>query len=94
VKRRDVIAGGGAALIAATSPAYAQSQPLDALVAAAKTEGAITIDGPPNDQARQGLINGFQRAYGIPVSYVSSGSSSSSARRITGSRAGSTVLGT
>jgi iron(III) transport system substrate-binding protein len=92
VKRRDVIAGGGAALIAATSPAYAQSQPLDALVAAAKTEGAITIDGPPNDQARQGLINGFQRAYGIPVSYVSSGSSSSSARIRAERAAGKYVL--
>ena len=91
MKRRAAIAGGSAALIAATSSAYAQS-PLDALVGAAKAEGAITIDGPPNDQARQGLIDGFQRAYGIPVSYVSSGSSSSSARIRAERAAGKYVL--
>jgi len=81
MKRRTVIAGASAAALAlAGRPAGAQTSSLAALISAAKAEGGVIIDGPPNADARQGLISGFQRAYGIPVSYVDSGSSSSSAR--------------
>ncbi|HEV8022628.1 MAG TPA: extracellular solute-binding protein [Candidatus Lustribacter sp.] len=81
MNRRTVLAGAGAALVAgSTRPAGAQSSALDALVTAAKAEGTLTMDGPPGDEVRQGLLNGFQRAYGIPISYIPSGSSSSSAR--------------
>ncbi len=81
MKRRAAIAGASAALVAtAATPAHAQSAALATLVSAAQAEGSVVVDGPPNDIARQGLLSGFQRAYGIPISYVTSGSSSSSAR--------------
>jgi iron(III) transport system substrate-binding protein len=80
MNRRTVIAGASASLIGfAGRPATAQTS-MAALISAAKAEGSVVIDGPPNAEARQGLISGFQREYGIPVSYVASGSSSSSAR--------------
>jgi iron(III) transport system substrate-binding protein len=81
MNRRTVIAGASASLIGfAGRPATAQTSSMAALISAAKAEGGVVIDGPPNAEARQGLISGFQREYGIPVSYVASGSSSSSAR--------------
>ena len=51
-----------------------------ALVAAAKAEGSVVVDGPPNDAVRNALTTGFQDKYGIPVSYISSGSGPSAAR--------------
>jgi iron(III) transport system substrate-binding protein len=51
-----------------------------ALVAAAKAEGSVVVDGPPNDAVRTALTTGFQDKYGIPVSYISSGSGPSAAR--------------
>jgi iron(III) transport system substrate-binding protein len=92
MKRGAAIAGAGAALVAATHGAGAQSPALNALIAAAKIEGGLVLDGPPNDKARQGLLNGFQAAYGIPISYVDSGSSSSSARIRAERAAGKYVL--
>jgi iron(III) transport system substrate-binding protein len=81
MNRRTVIAGASASLIGfAGRPATAQTSSMAALISAAKAEGGVVIDGPPNAEARQGLVSGFQREYGIPVSYVASGSSSSSAR--------------
>lgn len=89
MKRRAAIAGASAALVAAsTRRAAAQA----ALIAAAKGEGSLVLDGPPNDKARQGLLNDFQSAYGIPISYVDSGSSSSSARIRAERAAGKYVL--
>jgi iron(III) transport system substrate-binding protein len=79
--RRTMIAGAGAVLAATASrPAFAQTQSMAALVSAAKTEGGVVVDGPPNDEVRKNLVTGFQRDYGIPVSYIASGSSSSGAR--------------
>src|SRR3984957_16830831 len=51
-----------------------------ALVAAAKAEGSVVVDGPPNDAGRNALTTGFQDKYGIQVSYISSGSGPSAAR--------------
>jgi iron(III) transport system substrate-binding protein len=51
-----------------------------ALVTAAKAEGSVVVDGPPNDAVRTALTEGFQEKYGISVSYISSGSGPSGAR--------------
>ncbi len=83
VSRRAVIAGAGAAFVAAAGgPAFAQSKPasMAALAAAAKAEGSLVLDGPPIDAVREALVGGFQNAYGIPISYIASGSSASGAR--------------
>jgi len=80
---RSAFVGGAlatVALIARTEPVYAQSDALKALVAAAKAEGAVTVDGPPIDATREVITQGFLRDYGIPVSYISSGGALSSAR--------------
>jgi ABC-type Fe3+ transport system substrate-binding protein len=93
VNRETAIAGASAALVAAaTAPAHAQTGVLATLVSAAQAEGSVVLDGPPNDIARQGLVSGFQREYGIPISYVTSGSSSSSARIRAERAAGKYVL--
>jgi iron(III) transport system substrate-binding protein len=79
--RRSVIAGALAVAAAArVVPAAAQNDAMKALIAAAKAEGSVVVDGPPIDGVRQAFVDGFQRAYGIPVSYISSGSSASGAR--------------
>jgi iron(III) transport system substrate-binding protein len=81
LSRRAAIAGAIALAAAArTAPAGAQSDALKALVAAAKAEGSVVVDGPPIDVVRDVITQGFQRDYGIPVSYISSGSSASGAR--------------
>jgi iron(III) transport system substrate-binding protein len=81
VSRRAAIAGAAATLAAAHgAPVFAQSNAMAALAAAAKAEGSVTVDGPPIDTVRAGMVAGFQDAYGIPVSYISSGSTASGAR--------------
>jgi iron(III) transport system substrate-binding protein len=50
------------------------------LIAAAKAEGSVVVDGPPVDACRVAITEGFQRAYGIPVSFVPSGGAASGAR--------------
>jgi iron(III) transport system substrate-binding protein len=80
VSRRTVIAGTIATLAAARTPAFAQAGAMAALITAAKAEGALTLDGPPIDTVRQALVSGFQDTYGIPISYISSGSTASGAR--------------
>jgi iron(III) transport system substrate-binding protein len=60
--------------------ATAQTDAFAALVTAAKAEGSVVVDGPPLDPVRTALTEDFARAYGIPVSYISSGSSQSGAR--------------
>lgn len=81
MNRRTVIAGAAALAAASTGVARAQSGAMAALVSAAKAEGGgVVVDGPPYDAVRQAFTEGFQRAYGIPVSYISSGSSQSGAR--------------
>lgn len=61
-------------------PAGAQTDAFAALVAAAKAEGSVIVDGPPLDPVRNALTADFQQAYGIPVSYISSGGAQSAAR--------------
>lgn len=79
--RRDALAATVALASAArAAPARAQTDAMKSLVAAAQAEGAVTIDGPPVDTARQFLTQGFQHAYGIPVSYINSTNSSSGTR--------------
>jgi len=81
MNRRTALAGAGAALVtAAGGPALAQSAPMAALISAAKAEGTVVVDGPPYDAVRTAFTDEFQKAYGIPVSYISSGSSQSGAR--------------
>jgi iron(III) transport system substrate-binding protein len=81
LNRRTVLAGAGAALATAmTQPVYAQSSSMAPLVAAAKAEGGVTVDGPPIDEVRDQIVAGFQKAYGIPVAYISSGTSKTGAR--------------
>jgi iron(III) transport system substrate-binding protein len=93
MNRRNVIAGASATVLGlAGRSAVAQTPAMAALIAAAKAEGSVVIDGPPNAEARQGLLTGFQREYGIPVSYIDSGSSSSSARIRAERAAGKYVL--
>jgi len=79
--RRDALAATIALAAAArAAPACAQTDAMKSLITAAQAEGSVTIDGPPIDTARQYLTQAFQRAYGIPVSYISSTNSSSGAR--------------
>ena len=79
--RRDALAGALAAAAAThAAPAFAANNPMPALVSAAKAEGSVVVDGPPIDVIREALVQGFQSAYNIPVSYISSGSSQSGAR--------------
>jgi len=81
LSRRAALAGAGAALVAtAGGPAFAQATPLAVLASAAKAEGGLVVDGPPVDAVRAALVTGFGDAYGIPVSYISSGTSASGAR--------------
>ena len=59
-------AGGGAAAERARQPAG-----WDELVAAARQEGRVTVYGPPGQEYRAVLVDGFQRAYpGITVDAI------------------------
>jgi len=79
--RKSTITGTCAALVASAGrPAFAQATPMAALASAAKTEGGVVVDGPPIDAVREAIVTGFQNAYGIPVSYIASGTSASGAR--------------
>ena len=68
------------ALPAGSTRAAGPGDALAALVIAAKAEGAVVVDGPPSDAAREALTTGFEKKYGIPVSYISSGGGPSGAR--------------
>lgn len=81
ISRRLALAGTAAALLsAATRTASAATDPLADLINAAKAEGSVIVDGPPYDAVRKAFTADFQKTYGIPVSYISSGSSKSAAR--------------
>ncbi len=47
--------------------ADAQADTFSALVATAKAEGSVVVDGPPLDPVRIALTHDFEAAYGIPV---------------------------
>lgn len=67
-------------LLSGSTRAADPNDAFNAMIAAAKAEGAVTVDGPPIDAVRDALTSGFQKKYGIPVSYISSGSGPSGAR--------------
>ena len=91
--RRDALAATVALAAAArAAPACAQSDAMKALIAAAQAEGSVTIDGPPVDTARKFLTEDFQRAYGIPVTYISSSGSAASGARVRAERAAGKYL--
>ena len=48
--------------------------------AAFKAEGSVVVNGPPNDTVRDAVTTGFERAYGITVSYLGTPSSEAAAR--------------
>jgi len=56
------------------------ADPMADLIAAAKAEGGVIIDGPPTEQVRINLKEGFEKKYGIPLTYVASGGGASGAR--------------
>jgi ABC-type Fe3+ transport system substrate-binding protein len=64
-----------AQLISAGGFAWAQSdsgwqKKLDAAIAGAKKEGKVVVMGPPGDQVRQAIIQGFTKAFpGIAIEY-------------------------
>jgi iron(III) transport system substrate-binding protein len=79
--RRAAIAGALAATVAGrVAPVEAQSDAMKSLIAAAKAEGSVAVDAPPSDGLRDLFVQGFQRDYGIAVSFISGGSASSGAR--------------
>ena len=80
--RRTAISGALAALAAAAVPAQPvySADAMAALISAAKAEGGVSVDGPPIDTVREAIVKGFQSAYGIPVSYVSTGNAQTGAR--------------
>jgi iron(III) transport system substrate-binding protein len=65
---------------AASSSAAGPNDAFAALVAAAKTEGSVVVDGPPNDAVRKAFTEEFYKTYGISVSYIASGGGPSGAR--------------
>jgi iron(III) transport system substrate-binding protein len=82
LNRRQLLLGAGA-LPALAMPLRAQTgdaAAFEKLVQAAKQEGSVIVDGPPNDDVREALTRGFSARYGIKLSYISSGSSKSGAR--------------
>jgi iron(III) transport system substrate-binding protein len=85
LSRRRFLATATAACVlgaplATPCEADAQADAMNKLIAAAKGEGTVVVDGPPIDATREALTKGFEKAYGIPVAYISSGSSQSAAR--------------
>ncbi len=81
LSRRAAIAGAVAAAAATQlAPAGAQGDAMKSLIAAAKAEGTVSVDGPPIDVVREFLTQDFQREYGIAVSYVGTTTSASGAR--------------
>jgi iron(III) transport system substrate-binding protein len=63
-----------------TPAATASSPAFDALVAAAKQEGSVVVNGPPIDVVRDAMTKSFETTYGIKVSYVSGGGPAAAAR--------------
>ncbi len=69
----------------------AQAESPASLIAAAKKEGKVVVDGPPNNSVRKALSTAFEKRYGIKVSYISSGRSKSGSR-VRAERAGGKYL--
>jgi len=69
-----------AAAVLSVGSAARGASAFDALVAAAKQEGSVAVNGPPLEPAREALTAGFERAYGIKVLYESGGGPAAAAR--------------
>ena len=65
---------------AGSSRAADSGDAMAALIAAAKAEGSVVVDGPPLDSVRDAMTEGFQKKYGITVSYNGALGGSSAAR--------------
>ncbi len=63
----------------------------ESLIAAAKKEGKVVVDGPPINTVRAMMTKGFEAKYGVKVSYISSGTSKSGSR-VRAERAGGKFL--
>ena len=63
-----------------SAPAADPNAAFNALIAAAKAEGSVVVNGPPNDAVREAVTTGFDKAYGIKVSYLGTPSSEAAAR--------------
>jgi iron(III) transport system substrate-binding protein len=53
-----------------TESAEPWQQEWNALLAAARAEGKVAVHGPPSDEVRKAVTEGFQRRYGITVEYL------------------------
>src|SRR6201996_2916046 len=63
-----ILSMSAAAGVAATGVSSVSAAPLDALVAAAKQEGQLTVIALPHDWCNYGqLVAGFQKKYGIKI---------------------------
>jgi hypothetical protein len=60
----------------------------DALVAAAKQEGALVLHGPPSAETRQQVPAAFTQRFGIPVEYIALRSSELAPRMVAEKQAG------
>ncbi|HEX6511523.1 MAG TPA: extracellular solute-binding protein [Chloroflexota bacterium] len=93
----------GAALAACGQPSAASSSAgsssgappaltsWDELVAAAKREGKVVVNGSPDPKARPAITDGFRKAYGIELEYLG-GNSSQLAARVQNERAADQYL--
>jgi iron(III) transport system substrate-binding protein len=81
-----VLALGGARGAGAQPSAFAT------LVAAAKAEGTVVVNGPPIDTVREAITEDFERTFGIPVTYIAGNASQMGARVRAERAAGKYVL--
>ncbi|HLH22299.1 MAG TPA: substrate-binding domain-containing protein [Chloroflexota bacterium] len=82
----DSAAAGSAA--AAGLDAGAQQTQWDALVAAARQEGQLSLHGPPTPDTRQMVPEAFTRRFGIPVEYNALRSNEIAVKMVTEKQAG------
>jgi ABC-type Fe3+ transport system substrate-binding protein len=75
-----ITVGAATAFVFAGLAGAALAAPPGSLIKAAKAEGKVVVDGPPIKRVREALSKGFKKRYGIPVSYISSGTSKSGSR--------------
>src|SRR3954451_13487636 len=80
-------AGSTAAPAGAASAGDAEAQ-WQALIAAAKQEGQLSLHGPPTPETRQQVPEAFTQRFGIPVEYNALRSSEIAAKMVTEKQAG------
>lgn len=94
MRRRELLKVLGLGFVAAISAACGAPAPAapsagsaaptasswEELIAAAKREGKVVVNGSPDPKARPALVNGFKSAFGIDVEYLGGNSSQLAAR--------------